>query len=311
MASFTNTAEGGTDGTAVDTVNSGGGSGTAFGSVTTDSGATLTYSATAANTGALSYHHAASVSGHTYYGTGSWTSTKGRLRFYVNFSSLVAFQFIQTVDSNAALCYLNTTASGGFAVVNAAGTVLYSSTGKVSTGTWYRVEFIIVRGTSTSTGTLQYALYSGNSTVALDSFTTSTTNAGTGTLTRFNIGKVSSGSACDFYIDDIAADDTAATFIGPVQTATAAFTGSGTLTASGIKVSAGKAVFTGSGALTTTGVPKLRSTAAMSGSGTLIPHNSVTAQNISPQQWNGSSWVQLPIYRWSGTAWVVTTITGY
>ncbi len=86
----------------------------------------------------------------------------------------------------------------------------------VPAGTWLRVEFLANVGT----GAFAAAIYSGDSTTPLDSYTVASGfNFGSGattiTATRFG---VNGNTTSDLYIDDVKQDDFATAFIGPAVT---------------------------------------------------------------------------------------------
>ncbi|MBL8121550.1 hypothetical protein JNM87_02265 [Candidatus Saccharibacteria bacterium] len=219
MALKQNTAEGGSVGVTVTTGNSGAGSGDAFGQITIAGAPTYIFSDTTASHGALSY----SVSGasgdtarfYMYNGGGS----NATLRCYINLSSLPSvsqqlfalqnssFSFVAVVAINAA---------NKLIVQDAGGTTLYTATTALSQGVWYRVEMQAVVGATTSTGSLDFQYYTGDSTTAEDSYASgATVNTGTVSIIRGVFGKMTSSATLDAYFDSFGYDDTTASPLGP------------------------------------------------------------------------------------------------
>lgn len=318
----TNNFDGGTTAATVTTGNSGGTSGTAWDLVSILTGSTGVYTATSyRGTRGLDWGTDASTSATV---TLRWGDTLGlsaaaiRLWIYLPAIAPTVASTIATFSNvvsgtSTRICGLTITTANKLAVQDATSTTLWNSPTVLPTQTWLRLEMWAIPGVTAANGQIAGGWGRADSALSESYTSPATVNAGTGTVDRVAIGKLG-GTWSNIHVlaDEVALADTAA-FIGPSlnNSGSAALSGSGTLSATGRAVQAGIASLTGSGTLTTSGLVRLRGTATMSGSGTLIPHNTASAQNIYPQQWNGSSWVRLPIFRWTGTSWIATTINGY
>lgn len=218
MAVWTNSAEGGTNGTTVTTANSGGVSGNAFGLVSIGSGAALTYSTAAAYRGSLGYAISTTSAIAVYAGTGSGLGyARSRIRYYLNLGAYPSgvIQHVQVATSGGGIFYLYLSETGQISVINAAGTAVKTFPA-ISLNTWYRIEFIAQPNTSTS-GVLRAAIYAGDSLTAIDSYASTTADAGSGTINLVNFGKLNNAQtwATGGRIDSISIDDANSTnFIG-------------------------------------------------------------------------------------------------
>ena len=217
---FSNTAEGGTNTTAVTTSNSGGTSGNSFSNVDTTSG-TLTFSSTQKYKGALSYKVDASGTGDTnvYWTTGA--TRQAALRFYIYIpSSLTAGTRVAAFTSSAGtnLCAILLNANGKLSIQDTAGTTLGTTTNALATSTWYRVElkFDSSGGSAAGTCDLKTYLSDGLSEDANLSLAYTGQNFGTSNVGRVYFGKKTGGSAVGvMYLDDLAAKTGTTSFIGP------------------------------------------------------------------------------------------------
>lgn len=133
-------------------------------------------------------------------------TTTAVVSFYVrlsgSFSTASTLCQVRNSSGSAAILQINTSTLR-FRVQNSAGTSLFNSA-TISTGTWYRVEMRVVRGTSTTDGTIQFAYYLGDSLTPVETAYSSTAvNAGTTDLTNVRIGRPSSATAdvTTFWID--------------------------------------------------------------------------------------------------------------
>jgi hypothetical protein len=217
MAIIRNSAEGGTNGTTVTTGNSGGTSGTAFAQVTITGAPTCVFSSVVKAHGSLGYHISGGSGDVAKLYLGSTASSAAAVRVYMYLTSLpsAAQTLVQTQDSAfAAPVNININGTNNLFITNAAGTTVYTAPSALSAATWYRLELQTVKGTTTSNGTISFQYYAGDSTTALGSFTSSTTNTGTNNSLRLVVGKQNSTPTLDAYFDDLAYDTTSTT-IGP------------------------------------------------------------------------------------------------
>lgn len=214
-----NSAEGGTTGTGATTGNTGGGSGSAFSAVTPGAGGSIAFSNAQAAHGALSYLLTpAAAAACTLLLTDGGSSTNFTARFYVRLTGLPSaetiFADVQTV-AGATVCRLHLTATGALKMVNSAGGTVATFTNTLSLNTWYRV--VIFGTVNATTGTMNAALYAADSLTAIETKNQTGVNTGSTAAGRFGLGKnTSAPSMAPFYIDDIAADMSSATEIGPI-----------------------------------------------------------------------------------------------
>jgi hypothetical protein len=224
VAVVTNTAEGGSDTTAVTTGNSGGGSGTAFGSVSAGAGGTITFSATQVAHGALSYQFA-SAAGVTCFARldnpSNSTSFTGQAYYYLTgYPSANSIIYAQQNTSGSVNTQLLLNTSGQILVQNAAGSTQATFTNAVPLNTWTRITcFGTVSGT---VGTINASMYPGDSTSATE--TKNLTNMNTNTLNalRIVVGKFSATTMATLYIDDISVDTLSSTELAPAALPSAA-----------------------------------------------------------------------------------------
>src|SRR5690606_31329731 len=139
--------------------------------------------------------------------------------FYLRFPSLftVTSAICQLHNGSGNAASLNLTTTGRIQVNNAAGTTVFTTDleSPLEPDTWYRVELRAVRGTGTSDGTIEFAYYLGDTHTPVESFSSSSVNAGTAQLTNARIGRVFGATA-----------DTTQVWIDSIQIATAARGGS-------------------------------------------------------------------------------------
>lgn len=230
MTLVTNSAEGQVNTTAVTAANSGGASGTAF-SLVAKNGTLATFSTDHAMHGSESYKLATINASGCILGWTSYNSASGALRGYLYMPALpdVLTPFVCAVNTSSAnMAVLYVYPAGNLSVRNGAGTEVLKSTSTLSAATWYRFELQVTAGASTSTGTLQAAVYAGDGATAVGDchYSSTTTNTGTVNLgsARFGVPQAVT-TANTYYIDDLAANDGATSFIGaPGVPPVAAFT---------------------------------------------------------------------------------------
>jgi hypothetical protein len=128
---------------------------------------------------------------------------------------------------------------------------------------WVRVEMSVNIGTTTSNGTLSISYYLGDSTTAVQSFTSSAMNVGTANVAQVDSGKLNSNTyTTPFYLDDEKTDNTTSTFLGPVGAVPAPAVSAG----AAVDVTAG-----GSASFTSTGTSSGGTIASATGSFTILP----------------------------------------
>ena len=228
ITSFTNTFEGGTNGTTLTNANSGGSSGMELVGTTANAGTTLTFSNTQAR-GTLSFRTSYPVTA-AGYGTWNWVSSiRSVIRFYyfaenfdTNFMELFLLRNSTTTVAKIALTsYVNGTQV--FVVQNGAAVTAFTSPYPLQINQWYRVEIAVTKGTTTSNGRIEFAYYDVDSVNAIwTADTGTTTNTGTADFATMRVG---SGAApvtytVVNYFDDLAVQELASGWIGPSVTGT-------------------------------------------------------------------------------------------
>jgi len=173
--------------------------------------------------GALSYRFQPTTGNENFVVWSRAATSAAAMRVYANFAALPAsleeFAQLTTTDSGtfAALCRFVLTPANKLRLLDAADTILWTSTASIATNTWYRFEAFAQLGGTATTGTISAEFYALDSTTAIESFSTSTANLGTTNIGFLRVGKVASASAWNstFYIDDVAMQQQASGFIGP------------------------------------------------------------------------------------------------
>ncbi len=222
MTILQNTAAGGTNLAAVTPANSGGASGSPFDVVLTSGGQSFTFDSTYARGGSpLSYMVSSSGTSGVAYGV--WQSLNGsqwRARVYVYLTALPTAEQVfiwlsATTTVQASLGIL----SSGKLVQRASGTAGTGNSGTaiMPINQWVRFEFSGTVGTS---GTMQSAMYSADSTTALESLSTTGQNTGTAAIANARFGNVSTNTTSSTYwLSAPAAGDDSTTFFGPQSAA--------------------------------------------------------------------------------------------
>jgi hypothetical protein len=227
MTVFRNSAQGGSDGVDVTPANSGGASGNAWSSVDVSGAANrLTFSDDHAAHGTMAYRlipAPGSTSGFAYGLTTFPATDRAAVSFYVLAPAASSPRSIVSIRHGAGnAASLRLTAANELQVLNAAGTQVFLS-GPLTPGTWYRVELRVIRGTTITNGTIEFAYYffdpSGDS-GAISSFLSAAQNAGTTDVVSVRLGHNVTGLTgiyTGFWMDSIqvksAADANA--LIGP------------------------------------------------------------------------------------------------
>lgn len=157
----------------------------------------------------------------------------GAAAFAVGWQSLTSsmtfqyrFYFKRTVTASATTTFFqarSSTASamahtmrndGKMTVIDNAGASQYVSVSALTTDTWYRVEGYGTIGTTTSNGAYTWNLYAGDSTTAIDTYTSTTMNLSTAGVVAYRFGKDSSANTLGITVDDLMVGNSAAA-LGP------------------------------------------------------------------------------------------------
>ena len=243
---LTNSAEGGTNGTTVSTGNSGGGSGNAFDVVTIGAGAGLIYDSTHVAHGSLALKFtepASSVSVVVQWTTSltgsSVTTVYFRAYCFFTANPPATIRLIEALSGGAFCGGIAINTSGKLLLLNAAGTILVTSTAAIPTGAMFRIEGFVTG--SATVGQISVSLYDTmDSTSATESDSTTAAQNTTGTINGIRFGSPTNGTSFSFWLDDLGASDTA--LLGPVtQSVSGADTGTGADSAGSVGVSAADA----------------------------------------------------------------------
>lgn len=215
MALVQNTFDGGTVGTTVSEANSGGASGTPFTLVQIVAGATCTYQTAAAKHGGKGCRITGNGSG-AFMQHDMVADPKLSTRFYVNFPSAPSAA-CQIYTPRSVVNYIggiNINTALKLQVTNIAGTPVFTTTAALTAGTYYRIEISHQVATST-TGAIQFKYFVGDSTTAVESFTTTTADLGTSNIIQYRIGKINSAGNSPLDLDSITFNAGSTTLLGP------------------------------------------------------------------------------------------------
>lgn len=210
-----NTFEGGTNGTTITTANSGGASGTPFDYIEIGSGAGMVYStATAAHGTKSMLASGNAVKAFAEYSVGPTPKLTTRTYFRMPALPTAANNIIVIRNSSAQAASIIVSTAGVLRVADATGASIHD-TPALNINQWYRIEAAWEPGASTTTGKVWFGLYSGDSTTAIDSWSSTTANFGTAPMALFRFGKYDNAGNNSFYFDSVTYDPTSTTLLGP------------------------------------------------------------------------------------------------
>ena len=208
-----NSAEGGSDETAVTTGNSGGASLDPWTQVALGEGSAIVYDSAEAAHGDLSYSIRQAANQVAFLIRSVAASDQALLSFYLRFPSLfsVTSAICQLHNGSGPAASLNLTNTGRVQVNNSAGTTIFTTdlNSPLEPDTWYRVELRARRGTGTDDGTIEFAYYLGDDTTPVESFSSTSVNAGTLPITNARLGRTFGATA-----------DTTPVWVDSIQVAT-------------------------------------------------------------------------------------------
>lgn len=216
MALKWNNCEGATDGTTITTGNSDDNS--AGDALAVSTGGTRIYTNAWAHGGSLSWSLSA-TSGNTSLVGFTQTAAAGMsTRFYFRVGALpsATCAISQMRDSaDAARGALQLRSDGKIEVVSHGGGVVFTTTGAVSVDTTYRIEWRQSKGTGT--GKVGFAIFAGDSTSPIESFSSAAMSTGTNDFVAWRLGKITGiASTFTILIDDVAMEDQGDTLLGPL-----------------------------------------------------------------------------------------------
>ncbi|HYH74507.1 MAG TPA: PKD domain-containing protein [Candidatus Saccharimonadales bacterium] len=213
-----NTADGGTNATAVTVGNSGGASGDAWGNVT--GGANVwTYSSAQTVKGGLAYRCDQAVGAAAALQmdfTSGQATHYGRCYIYLTALNANEHPLVRAyVPGFANEAWRIAISSGSqLRIRDAAAVTLGTSTETLSANTWYRIEWKVVAGTGTS-GQITVRVYSGDLTTPLITYTNNACNTGVSTGHIHFGNSLSAPTAATMYFDEITTND--AVYPGPAN----------------------------------------------------------------------------------------------
>lgn len=215
MVLIQNTFDGGSSGTTISEINSGGASGTPFTLVEIITGATCTFQSTAAKHGSRGARITGSGA-HAFVQHDIEANAKLSTRFYVSFPSAPTVT-CQLYTPRSVVNYIggiNITTALKLQVTNVAGTPVFTTTAALTANTYYRIEISHFVATAT-TGAIQFKYFVGDSTTAVESFTTTTADLGTSNIINYRLGKINNGGSTPMDLDSITFNIGSTTLLGP------------------------------------------------------------------------------------------------
>ena len=286
MTRFTNSVETGyADGTAVTTANSDdNGAGAALLAL---SGA-ATYSTTTPHKGALNYRLPVGTSGNLYVrglAGPAGTTLAGRGYLLIESNALTGTtQVLRGLNGSTAMMFgLRLTTGLIPSITNGGGGVMATGSTALSLNTWYRLEFWVTPGTTTSTGRMSVDLYQGEDTItSLVHYDTVAGNAGTAQTPRsVEWGRSSTAAgAFTMRVDDLALDDgIGETYIGP--TPDPSLTGSIAITSDAVGVISAARPLAGSADAVSNAVGTLSAQRPLTGSAAIVSGASGAIGSVS------------------------------
>lgn len=214
-----NNAEGGTNGATVATSDTG--SGNAAQTLTINNSGAFTFTNSSPIHGALMYNTNCPTTAQAFWDWTGGNASSIAARAYINVTgapSSTSDIFTLRSTQITSFAKLQLTGAMKVTVCNQAGAGLYTFSPTLSTGTTYRLEIQSISGSSTTNGTISAQIFSGDSTTAIDTYTSSTVNAGTANFAGLRWGKITAGPSANINWDDIMFVTGTNTPLGPSTT---------------------------------------------------------------------------------------------
>lgn len=149
--------------------------------------------------------------------------TRAAYRNYVyvpSASSGKVRRFFEIRNSGGVAMTVNMTTGDQIMIANQAGVTQYTSTATFSFDTWVRLEVAMTVGSTSSTGSADFAFYLGDSTTPIESISLTSQNFGTTAIAVMRLGSSAGQVTQTWYHDDYSWDTNLASgFIGPSVTA--------------------------------------------------------------------------------------------
>lgn len=170
-----------------------------------------------------------------------------------------------------------------------AGSAFFTMANPLNLNQWYRVEWLVTKGTTSSNGSVAWAVYDYDSSTPLESSSLNNLDTGTTDYTSTWFGKIAGTGTLTAVIDDLAVDTS---LIGAVQffgTGTGALAWSGS--ASGVRTpratAAGSTTFTTAAVGAT--VRRGDATGSTTSTGTAAGHRNTSGNGTGTTAWAGSA----------------------
>lgn len=224
MTYISNTAEGLTNGTVPTTGNTGGASGNACTTVTQGLSSTIVATTASALFGSIGYQFNFVANGSDGACRLMWSfaeTDRAVISTYFKIDSLTGADLEGVLGIRHASGNMGTLVLGSdkkLIIGNAAGTNITASRAPnaLQPNTLYRMEMSAKKGTDTSTGTLGYSYYLGNSSVAEYTWESSAQNAGTANIASVFVGRATGRNEAHVaYFDQIRASTLASGWLDP------------------------------------------------------------------------------------------------
>jgi hypothetical protein len=216
---YRNNSEGASSGTGITTANSDDNS--AGDPLTLSTGGTRAYSNTWTHTGSTSFKVTGTSGVAALLGWQTAAGSKsGSFRTYFCISAnpgattgIIQFRSLGAGNSGG----VQLASNGKLTVYQKGGSTLFTATTALSTSTTYRIELTVTAGTASNNGVMSFAYYAGDSTTAVQTYTTSTADFGTTNLEWWRWGVLDTiAFTTDVWFDDVALMDGGTSLLGPV-----------------------------------------------------------------------------------------------
>lgn len=218
--SFSNNAEGGTNGTALTTSDTTGGD--AFSLVNAPSGGSITYSTDDPAHGTACYKLVSTANNASQVGKTMDASDYYAVRYLLKLPAVPSTSSLEIgrmYASATKVFALQINTSGKINTFDASGSVVDQSSATITEPQHLRIEYVLIKGTTTSNGTILVGVYPKDSDTAIYTYTANgTANTGTAQFTQPRFGDTAGVNwAATMYIDDVRVE-AQTTFIGKVST---------------------------------------------------------------------------------------------
>lgn len=219
---YSNNASGGILDDPVTTANSGGSSGSFFDVVTGTE--VHQYANTFTRTLPLSYKISGTSAGQAVLGWGTGTSypeAAFRFYFWLTAGPSAAMTFCQIRVGGSNSFWVNLLADRKMSLNTTANPSMDVLASALSVDTMYRMELLYHSSSATGVadGLCAWAIYAGDSTTPIQTFTKSDATTVAGPVLGARFGKLTTAPTCpDMYFDNIIWDDGGTSFIGPMGT---------------------------------------------------------------------------------------------